>query len=321
MNRNRRFVYSLALAGLACVLLASCAPPMKNADLEKAQAAFAAAKMDPDVVKKAPLGLQTAESALMVAENLYKSDAEPAEVSHQAYLALQRTALAKETAMQKVAEENVEAASNERAKVLLQARTAEAEAAHKRAQASSKEAQEATKAAEAARKQAEERSAQLASMTAEAQQAADAARAAEERAKALEAEVAQLQGIKSERGLVITLGDVLFDTGKAELKGGAVVTISKIANFMKTYPTRKLLVEGFTDSRGSDEYNRNLSERRANAVRSALVAGGVESERVDVRGYGEAYPVASNDTPEGRQLNRRVEVIISDEDGQIQERR
>lgn len=321
MNRNRRFVRSMALAGVACMLLASCAAPMKNADLEKAREAFTTAKMDADVVKRAPLGLQTAESSLMVAESLYKADAEPAEVSHQAYLALQRTAIARETANQKIAEENVEAASAERAKVLLEARTSEAESAYQRAQASSKQAQEATKAAEMARKQAEERSAQLAAMTAEAQQAADAARAAEARAKQLEAEVAQLQGVKSERGLVITLGDVLFDTGKAELKGGAVVTISKISNFMKTYPTRKLLVEGFTDSRGSDSYNLDLSERRANAVRNALTAAGVESERIQVRGYGEPYPIASNDTPEGRQLNRRVEVIISDEDGNIQERR
>lgn len=302
-----RVVGSLALAGLACALLASCAPPMKNADLEKAQAAFAAAKMDPVVVNKAPLGLQTAESDLLAAENLWKAGAEPADVSHQAYLAYQRTAIAKETALQKVAEENIEAASSERARVLLEART--------------QEAVDATRAAEMARKQAAERSAQLSAMTAEAQQAADVAKAAEERARLLEAEVAQLQGIKSERGLVITLGDVLFDTAKADLKPGALVTIGKIANFMKTYPTRRLLVEGFTDSRGSDEYNRNLSERRATAVRSALVAAGVESERIELRGYGEAYPVASNDTPEGRQLNRRVEVIISDEDGKIQERR
>jgi outer membrane protein OmpA-like peptidoglycan-associated protein len=300
MNRNHRFIGSLTLAGMACVLLASCAAPMKNADLEQAQAAFAAAKMDPDIVKKAPLALQNAESSLLAAENLYQSDAEPAEVSHQAYLALQRTAIAKEIALQKAAEETIEAVSSERAKVLLEARTKEAERATKRA---------------------EEQTALLATKTAEAQEAADAARAAEERAKQLEAEVAQLQGVKSERGLVITLGDVLFDTGKAELKGGAVATIGKIANFMHTYPTRKLLIEGFTDSRGSDAFNRDLSERRANAVRSALTAVGVEGERIAVRGYGEGYPVASNDTPEGRQLNRRVEVIISDEDGRIQERR
>ncbi len=314
MNRNSRFICSLTLAAVACALLASCAAPMKNADLEKAQAAFSAAKMDPEVVNKAPLDLRTAESSLRIAENLWKADAEPAEVSHQAYLALQRTAIARETANQKVAEATIAAASSERAKVQLEARTKEAEWAQKQAMASSREAQDATQAAELARQRAEEASARLADKSAAVQQA-------EERARQLEAELAELQGVKSERGLVITLGDVLFDTGKAELKGGAVVTISKITNFMRTYPTRTLLVEGFTDSVGSDAYNLDLSERRANAVRSALTAGGVEAERVQVRGYGEAYPIASNNTPEGRQLNRRVEIIISDEDGRIQERR
>ncbi len=307
MNRNNRFVCSFALVVLTSVLLASCGPPIKNLDLEKAQASFAAAKMDPVVVKNAPLGLQTAETSLQEAESLWKADAKPAEVSHQAYLSQQHTAIAKEIANQKVAEESVEAASSARARVLLEARTYEAE--------------EATKSAVVARRKAQEQSTLLAVKTAEEQQSAEAASAAKARAKQLEAEVAELQAIKSERGLVITLGDVLFDTGQAELKGSAMVTISKVANFMRTYPTRTLLVEGFTDSRGSEAYNLDLSEQRSNAVRSALIASGVEVARMAVRGYGESYPVASNETAVGRQLNRRVEVIISDEEGRIVERR
>lgn len=314
MNRSSRFVYSLALVGIACALLASCGPPIQNVDLQKAQATFAEAKMDPVVVKKAPLGLQNAEASLQKAERLWRLGAEPTEVSHHAYLALQRTAIARETANQKAAEESIETASSERAKVLLEARTSEADLAYQKAEA-------ARQKAELAQKKAEEQTALLAIKTTEAEEAAAAARAAEERAKKLEDEVAQLQAIKSERGLVITLGDVLFDTAKAELKGGALVTISKIANFMNTYPTRKLLVEGFTDSRGSDAYNLDLSARRANAVRTALTASGVGAERIEMRGYGEAFPIASNETPEGRQLNRRVEVVISDEDGRITERR
>jgi outer membrane protein OmpA-like peptidoglycan-associated protein len=321
MNRNSRFVFPLALTVLACVLLAGCAAPAKNADLENARSSFAAAKMDPVVVKNAPLGLQTAEASLQKAESLWKADAEPAEVSHHAYLALQRTAIARETARQKLAEERIEAASSDRGKVLLEARTSEAELAERRARQSAMEAREATQSAELARQQAQEQTALLAAKTTEAEQAAAESRAAEMRAKELEAEVAQLQAIKSDRGLVITLGDVLFDTGKAELKGGAVDTVRKIADFMKTYPTRKLLVEGFTDSVGSDAFNLDLSERRANTVRAALIAAGVEAERIAVRGYGESFPVANNETPVGRQLNRRVEVIISDDDGIIKERR
>ncbi|MDT8443004.1 MAG: OmpA family protein [Desulfuromonadales bacterium] len=307
MNRNNRFVCSFALVVLTSVLLASCGPPTKNVDLEKAQASFAAAKMDPVVVKNAALGLQTAETSLQTAESLWKADAKAEEVSHHAYLSLQRTAIAKEIANQKVAEESVEAASSARDRVLLEARTYEAD--------------EATKSAELARRRAQEQSTLLAVKTVESQQSAEAALAAEARAKKLEAEVAQLQAIKSERGLVITLGDVLFDTGQAELKGSAMVTISKVANFMRTYPTRTLLVEGFTDSRGSESYNLDLSERRTNSVRSALSASGVDVARIAVRGYGESYSVASNETPVGRQLNRRVEVIISDEEGRIVERR
>lgn len=318
MNSKNLFICSFVLIVFTSALLASCGPPMKNVDLQKAQASFAAAKLDPVVVQNAPLELQTAETSLQTAESLWKDAAKPAEVSHHAYLAMQRTAIAKETANQKVAEERVEAASSDRDKVLLEARTYEAEEATKAAVVSRRQAQEATEAAELARQQAQEQSTLLAAKT---QQSAEAARAADSRAKKLEAEVAQLQAIKSERGLVITLGDVLFDTGMAELKGGAVVTISKIADFMKTYPTRSLLVEGFTDSHGSETYNFDLSERRANAVRSNLTSSGVEAERIAVRGYGESYPVAGNDTPVGRQLNRRVEVIISDEEGRIAERR
>jgi len=321
MNSKNRFICSFVLIVFTSALLASCAPPMKNVDLQKAQASFAAAKLDPVVVQNAPLELQTAETSLQNAERLWEADAKPAEVSHHAYLALQRTAIAKEIASQKMAEEHAETTSSERARVLLEARTYEAEDATKAAIVSRHKAQEASKDADLARRQAKEQATLLAAKTAESQLAAEEVRAAEARTKQLEAEVSQLQAIKSERGLVITLGDVLFDTSKAELKGGAVATISKIANFMKTYPTRTLLVEGFTDSNGSDSFNLALSERRASAVGSALIASAVATKRVAVRGYGESYPVASNETPVGRQLNRRVEVIISDENGLITERR
>ena len=144
---------------------------------------------------------------------------------------------------------------------------------------------------------------------------------AEERARKLEAQIAELNATKSERGLVITLGDVLFDTNKSELRSGAHFTIDKLAAFLAEYPTRKALIEGFTDSTGTVDYNQRLSERRAEAVRNAIAARGVDSSRLMTRGYGVAFPVASNETAEGRQRNRRVEVIISDEEGRIQERK
>jgi outer membrane protein OmpA-like peptidoglycan-associated protein len=145
--------------------------------------------------------------------------------------------------------------------------------------------------------------------------------AAEKRAKKLESQIAELQATKSERGLVITLGDVLFDTNKSELRSGARYTIDKLAAFLAEYPTRNVQIEGFTDSTGSKEYNQRLSERRAEAVRNVLTAQGIDSRRLMTRGYGVEFPVASNETAEGRQRNRRVEVIISDEEGRILERK
>lgn len=127
----------------------------------------------------------------------------------------------------------------------------------------------------------------------------------------------ELNAKKTARGLVITLGDVLFKTDKAQLQAGGLRNVDKLSQFMTQYPDYKVLVEGYTDSRGSDEHNLELSDRRANSVRNALLNGGVNSDRVRTRGYGEDYPVSDNDTASSRQLNRRVEVILSDANGDI----
>lgn len=134
------------------------------------------------------------------------------------------------------------------------------------------------------------------------------------------AQLAELQAKQTDRGTVVTLGDVLFDTGKSELKTGGLRNMQKLAEFLRNNPKRSVSVEGFTDSTGSDSFNQALSERRAHAVRAALIDLGVEPSRIRSQGYGEAYPVANNDTPSGRQLNRRVEVVISDDSGQIRAR-
>jgi outer membrane protein OmpA-like peptidoglycan-associated protein len=143
----------------------------------------------------------------------------------------------------------------------------------------------------------------------------------EEQAKRLQTAVAELEARPTERGLVLTLGsDVLFDFDRYELKPGAKRTVERVADFLNEYPERKVLVEGFTDSLGSREYNMGLSERRANAVRMALLERGVDPDRIKIRGYGPDHPVASNDTEAGRQRNRRVEIVVSDDEGEIPER-
>jgi outer membrane protein OmpA-like peptidoglycan-associated protein len=117
--------------------------------------------------------------------------------------------------------------------------------------------------------------------------------------------------------MVVTIGDVLFALDRAELNANGMATVRKLAEVMMQNPDRTVLVEGFTDSTGSSSHNQQLSERRAQAVAQALTSLGVPRERVAMRGYGEAYPVAANDSAANRQLNRRVEIVLSNEGAPI----
>lgn len=130
----------------------------------------------------------------------------------------------------------------------------------------------------------------------------------------------QLDGLhvtKTGRGLVITLDDVLFGVNKTQLKSGGMRNVQKLADFLKQYPQRKVLIKGFTDSPDSDSSNQLLSEQRANAVRTTLIEMGISGDRVAMPGSGKTFPMASNANPDGRQLNRRVEIILSDDNGNI----
>lgn len=127
----------------------------------------------------------------------------------------------------------------------------------------------------------------------------------------LQRQFAELNAKKTDRGMVITLGDVLFDTAKSDLKAGATSNLSKLAAFLNQYQDRTVAIEGHTDSVGTEEYNVSLSQRRADSVKSYLVNQSVNSMRITTAGKGEDTPVADNTTAAGRQQNRRVEVIIS----------
>lgn len=126
--------------------------------------------------------------------------------------------------------------------------------------------------------------------------------------RSLVAEITNLQ--QTQRGLVISLSDILFDVGKSTLKAGSQASIGRIAVVLTQYPQHQILVEGHTDATGGDEFNLQLSRDRASSVRTALVAGGVEAGRITAEGFGESRPVASNDNAAGRQQNRRVEIVI-----------
>jgi outer membrane protein OmpA-like peptidoglycan-associated protein len=139
-----------------------------------------------------------------------------------------------------------------------------------------------------------------------------ATRDAQQRAAALAQQLADLQAKETERGIVITFGDVLFNVDQANLTSQGIATAQRLADVLRDNPDRTVLIEGFTDSTGSDAYNLQLSQRRAEAVRQALAAMGIDRSRIETRGYGEAYPVASNATAGERQLNRRVEIVLSE---------
>lgn len=208
---------------------------------------------------------------------------------------------------------SIQSASSEADRIRLQARTREADEARMRADAQARNAQIAQAQAMSAEQRAAQQQAQASAALAQAS-------AAQDRVRMLEAQLREMEAQQTERGLLVTLGDVLFAFNKAELSAQAGPRLDKLADFLKQFPERKLLIEGYTDSVGSDVYNQELSARRAGAVRDALVARGVDTSRITARGYGKVYPVADNASPEGRAMNRRVEIVIADDKGNLKGR-
>ncbi len=288
---DRRARLTAALCGL--VLAAGCAsaPLTPNARLTAAEAALQQARTDPANVEFAAVELDRAERALQRARNAWRGGETPEQVNHLAYLAEQQAILASTLGQRQRIERDIERLDRER------------EARERQRQADAAQARAAT-----AQRQAAE--------LAERNRALEASVARErERAEQLAARLRQMQATDTDRGLVVTFQDVLFDVGQATLRGPAFARIDQLAAVLRDYPERNLLVEGFTDATGSAETNQRLSEQRALAVKEALVSRGVAANRIVTRGYGDRHPVASNASEEGRRQNRRVEVVLSDEKG------
>ncbi|MCK9364109.1 MAG: OmpA family protein [Syntrophales bacterium] len=208
----------------------------------------------------------------------------------------------------------------ERAIILADIQAKEAALANAQANAKDREAEMARVEAESQAREAEMARAEAADQARAAEMArAEAESQAREAEKAraelagLMKELSELQGQLTDRGIVLTIGDVLFAFDKAVLNASAQNSMDKIAAFLREKQNRNLLVEGHTDSVGSEEYNQGLSEQRAASVKNALVKRGVAGERIVAIGYSKKYPLASNDTAAGRQQNRRVEAIILNE--------
>jgi outer membrane protein OmpA-like peptidoglycan-associated protein len=288
---------NVILVGVAVSLFAACATaPQPSEQVEQARAEVANLAAQPLAQQAAATDLDAARRDLQRAEVAQQQHDAPAVVDHLGYLALRHAQAGEARVGEALARQQVARANEERNRILLANRTREAQNAQLQAQNAQLQAQNAQTQADIAKSQALDAQAQLA---------------------ATQQQLADLQAKKTDRGLVVTLGDVLFDTGQASLKPGADLVLGRLANFLMNNPQTKIIIEGHTDSRGSDEYNEQLSERRARSVASALVSRGVTNDSFTTVGRGKDFPVASNDTPEGRQQNRRVEIIFSDSAGKF----
>jgi outer membrane protein OmpA-like peptidoglycan-associated protein len=276
------------LSGISTALaLCACASaPLTDPVLEGARAAVAQAEADPNANQYAALDLDSAKKDLAMAEAA-AANHRPAEIDQPAYLATQLARIAMARGAAKAADAKVAAGQAERDRIQLAAREREVQYANQQVAAANSQVQ----AANSERDQAAEQSARL------------------------QAELDQLKATQTPRGLVLTLGDVLFNTGRAELNPGAGRKLDQLAQFLNQHPERRIEIDGFTDSVGPDDYNQDLSQRRADAVKSALLSRGIDGSRITTQGFGKSFPVASNNDSGGRQLNRRVEVVIGGDNG------
>jgi outer membrane protein OmpA-like peptidoglycan-associated protein len=301
----------------AALIAAGCAgTPVSNQAIDQARATYQQAAADPQVQQHAQSELRAAAGALADAERMAKENADGQQVNHNAYLAEQRARAAMRVAETRRSEGAIAAATEERRRIQLEARDREITAAQEKARqaeaAKLQAEQQAKQQVETARLEADARArAGEEERLAREQSQATAASSLSAEVKRLESELADVKAKQTERGWVLSMkNELLFDPGKATLKDGAQRALNTLAGLLNKHADRSISIEGFTDSTGTKELNQRLSEQRADAVKEALVARGIEPKRIDTRGYGPQFPIASNDTPVGRQLNRRVEIVI-----------
>jgi outer membrane protein OmpA-like peptidoglycan-associated protein len=297
--RNINSSRTLVAVVVASALLTACATaPSQPAGAAEVRSKLSQLQADPNLGSRAPIAIKEAEIAVLAAEQP-QSDASLAQ--HRVYMADRKVETARAQAETRFAEDQRPALSQQRERARLDSRTREADAARTQVAVARADSAEQKLAAEEARGAAND--AQVAAMMSERQ------------AAELQRQIDELNARPTDRGLVVTLGDVLFVSGQADLKGSATGNLNKLAAFLNEYPSRTVVIEGHTDSVGSEDYNQGLSQRRADSVKTYLVGQGIGSARLAAAGKGENAPVAVNDSAAGRQQNRRVEVIIDSPPG------
>lgn len=303
MNSKLRFTKT-ALASLAALFLGACAstPPSTPANLQQAREAVRAAEMNIGVRSHAPLELKKAVDTLSRAEALMaKGDTGP-ELDSTAYVALQQARTAVAVASAKGDETEMAGAQASRE--------------HDRAEQRTRELAQSRQQTGVAQRQTADVQSELQAKQSELQ-------AKQSQLEAQQSELAALQAQKTERGMLVTLGDILFELNRADVKLAGLQSLRKLGEFLQKYPNRQVLIEGHTDSSGGSALNDALSARRADAVKAALVntSIGLSPARISTVGHGEHFPVADNTNASNRALNRRVEIYISDDEQPVRPRR
>lgn len=294
MRYSTTHLLAIAAAG---ALLAGCAStPRHSPELAEARTAVQTLSSQSQATEAAGPDLKAARAELSRADDALRNGKPMAEVNQLAYLALRhaQAGQARVDAAQSQAE--VAKATEERQRLLLEAQKHQAMSAQQQVQEAKSEAQQARNQAQSAQQQ----------LASERQQF-----------KQLQSE--QLGARQTDQGMVVSLSDVLFSTGKSELQPGAHLELDRLASFLKDHPKQRVLIQGNTDSTGAPAFNQQLSTARAQAVAHGLELRGVPQNQIETIGLGEAYPVASNDTAAGRQQNRRVDIVFSNASGQFSE--
>jgi outer membrane protein OmpA-like peptidoglycan-associated protein len=309
MNYQSSNSRNLMAAAVAAVLLGACSSTLVKPDgADGLQLRLTQLQTDPNLGSRAPLAMQKAAQAVSAAE---QPQSDPVVATHLVFMADRSILIARADAQSQYEIDQRKALGEQREEMRLRARTQEADAANARASVAQASARDEKQAAENANRRANDAEAIAADQALQADAARDAAARAQHDADELAEQITLLQARVTDRGLVLTLGDVLFSSGTATLNGGGNGHLDKLAGFLNRYPGRTAVIDGYTDSIGSDDYNQGLSERRAEAVKNFLIGQGIDAPRLTAAGMGKSSPVASNGTATGRQQNRRVEVTIS----------
>jgi outer membrane protein OmpA-like peptidoglycan-associated protein len=351
-NMSGALTKTLVAAAVSAILLAACATtPVQPNPAAEARIKLTQLQSDPNLATRAPQSLEAAEAAVQLAEqpdadrdlvayrvyladrkvDIARADAQTrytedqraviiaqrdqarlAARTHEANVAERQAAEARGEANVAVGQAAVARAEGDQARLAADQARGAANAAEGQAEAARGAANDAQGQAAVARAEGDQQRLDANQARGDADIANRAAANSAQQVSDLQAQVQELQARPTGRGLVLTLGDSLFSSGRAELHPGANGHLARLVTFLNRYPDRTVVIEGYTDNLGTADYNQGLSERRAGAVKSYLLEQGVSPMRLTSTGKGESDPVAGNDTASGRQQNRRVEVIISD---------